>query len=333
MANESVPPLDNPSATLKIARLNDELYRETILKQTPRVWQNIELGHVIIRTVYLQNSMLAPKRQFAVFVPYQHIQNPQNSSPVLFFWHGKGESAKEVIAERRFLNCHAVVVITQAHGCDIEAPENSVCLWDVCFPFDGDDIEYTHAIFLDLLNISSQRTDLSNITEMKLNLDWSRFASCGFSNGGLWQSVLTLRFSHVFSSICNYQGGISTSNGSWLPQCAAAQRKARHRFEMLDRKTVPAFEAPRAIPLLIVTGDNDTMLPQCKFAEQCFVEAGHAVDFVTLPGETHRWISEYEATIWEFFCLHFPGRNEAVHAKPLLLPAESVDTQVDFLLG
>jgi hypothetical protein len=314
----------------QIAAQNDRLVRDKIQAMgVPRVWQRLPHGVVHVRTLYLRSSLMAPKREYALFVPHCPTlvsaasgtaaapTQPAARLPIVFHWHGRDESAKEVLAQSRFIRptptTTAVVVIPQARGGyeDIEeAKPRHARHWDVRFPFDGDDLDYMQAMLDDLhtLTCPPEEEDLSEWDaetpqRVGLPLDWSRVVSSGFDGGGQWQSVLALRFSHVFAAVANVMGGLSTSQGSLLPPGSQSGPKhAAGKFEPLAPACVPPLAHPeRLIPLLIVTSDEDSFLLQCQYAQLCFVERGHVVQWVQLPDETHRWSTTLEFLVTSFF--------------------------------
>ena len=206
-------------AVYSVALENDQQHLPRIQQrraETPRPWRHLDLPSgtgwdIFIRPIYVRHSLMVPEREYAICVPSSAQKDPRQPLPVLFFWHGKGESAQLAADEQRFLAAAgnaAIIVYCQAKGQSIvNTNQNVVCLWDVCFPFDGDDLDYCQVVVDDLRTLESSRQMPNNTNHpLHVSIDWSRVSSCGFSNGGLWQSVLTLRFSHLFRAICNYQG-------------------------------------------------------------------------------------------------------------------------------
>jgi hypothetical protein len=143
---------------------------------------------------------------------------------------------------------------------------------------------------------------------LTVDINWSRCLAAGFCIGGQWTSVLALRFSHVFAAVANLHGGLCTGHGSLLPPGApSGPQNARGRFEPLDPATVPPLpHEERFVPLLLVTGTKSPHHLQCQFAQLCFNERGHPVEYSALAGEPLRWNPEFESLVWHWFSKQCP---------------------------
>jgi len=212
----------------------------------------------------------------------------------------------------------------------------------MCFPFDGDDLDYVSSIFEDLKKIEHFKYDPTRV-----------YAS-GFSNGGLFMSVLIQLFSDRFTAICNNMGGLSMSDGALLPisigkvqkpvlygdfdtkrwdvwdiiqtTLAEAQAKTAVPTGIVEKESmrrvylsgsafIPCLRpkklpsslskaSPKAIPLLIISGTKDTMFDNCCFASEMFSKAGYPTTFQVIADAEHEWRPKLEEPIWRFFSSH-----------------------------
>jgi hypothetical protein len=139
---------------LQVCAKNDEMHmtREAIAARAPTVWKKLPQGTVYKRTVLIRESLLCPLREYALFVPKGALPKPLAGAavasgdgwPILFYFHGQGESASQVIASGRFISLPCLVVFCQCRGNPIETPRAKFfSRWDTRFPFQGDDIDYT----------------------------------------------------------------------------------------------------------------------------------------------------------------------------------------------
>jgi poly(3-hydroxybutyrate) depolymerase len=76
----------------------------------------------------------------------------------------------------------------------------------------GPDIEYIYNVLTDVKN--------------RMKIDPSKIFACGFSNGGLFTSALSIHCANIFAAICNYMGGISKQEGASKPH--QTQDKTRY---------------------------------------------------------------------------------------------------------
>jgi len=60
---------------------------------------------------------------------------------------------------------------------------------------------------------------------------------------------------------------------------------------------------PERVPMLIITGTNDTMLLQCRFAAYLLSSAGFPLWMFVRPDGQHEWLINEEDNVWEFMVM------------------------------
>lgn len=123
------------------------------------------------------------------------IQFPEDrpeGMPVIFMWHGLGDTAANMAGwmrtEQFAQDNDAIVVVPSSTG-------NFFIEWD----YSGDGAE-------DLALFDDLRTCLVN----ELGADITRFSSTGFSAGGVWTSALSMHRSTSLATILPFSGGLVT---------------------------------------------------------------------------------------------------------------------------
>jgi len=124
-------------------------------------------------------------------------------------------------------------------------------------------MKYTKAIFDDIF--------------MNYNIDKNRVHLIGISNGGFFASLVAVKFNKIIASACIYMGGTAEDVTDLFPE--------------VDRK----------VPLLFVIGTKDRMMRFTQDARELFTAGGYYVEFVTVEGVGHVYITNKERQIWNFF--------------------------------
>jgi predicted esterase len=122
--------------------------------------------------------------------------------------------------------------------------------------------------------------DLVDEISRQYSIDEYKIYALGWGNGGLFVTNVAIRYSHIFAAVCNFMGG-------------AIEKKH------LDPKT-----AKRKIPLYIISGQTDTSLQHCKYAEQLFKQFDFPVHSELLTNHGHTYDIELEHRIWKWFLAH-----------------------------
>lgn len=167
----------------------------------------------------------------------------------------------------------------------------------------------------------------------------SSFFFSGFSNGALFSSNVALRFSSVIAGICNVCGGLSLCDGVLLPPCTVSlfetsrnqevqdqeiihdvnfqstkkEPESKLRFEKFGSMIPCDFIPPQSlrwpmtwppvangVPILVISGNQDTMLLQCQFAAYLLSFAGFPLWLRVRPNGVHEWLISEEKEVLEF---------------------------------
>lgn len=116
----------------------------------------------------------------------------------------------------------------------------------------------------------------------RLRIDRTRIYFMGYSNGAMFSANVAIRYGgSVFRGICNMMGGWA---GGYPEEGLMDVREAKH-----------------PVPMLIVSGTEDTYLSSCKRASELFASVGFSVTLRVLEGTGHVYPREYEEEVWQFF--------------------------------
>ncbi len=215
----------------------------------------------------LKIKLINSDRYFLLNIPCQE----NIAYPILFCYHGLSEwawtFALELTEWRKisFIN-KFVIIFGQGTNCgSLVDNRNGFCIWKP-------DEEFIY--FEEIL--SRLKSD-----EFKISLDFQKVYYFGFSNGGIFSSVLLQQYGRtIFAGICNCMGGFGK-------EC-----KEVKKIQNLEIKPVR---------LLIITSEFDDYQESCIYAKGYFEKLNFPVVFKLLPKLSHQYPIGMEQEIWSFF--------------------------------
>lgn len=120
-----------------------------------------------------------------------------------------------------------------------------------------------------------------------VNIDRARIYFFGHSNGGIFACSLAVKLGNTFAAV-------GCSMGGWRG----------HMNEELAGYIEISEDTRRSLPLIIVTGDNDSYRVPCERARDIFMMAGHPVQFHMLDNTPHEYQPCCEDAVCSFFLSH-----------------------------
>jgi len=178
-------------------------------------------------TINIQHE--GQQRSFIIYSPCGTYNCGNKLLPVVFVFHGLGQSAEEIKDYSLFNN------IADTAGFVAVYPEGINNGWNVGFslgnPTSTDDVDFTETIIQYLIN------NMANCTgSVCVNVDTNRIYSCGMSNGGFMSYQLACSLSNRIEAIASVTGSMTNT--------------------MYDN-----CNPSKPIPLLEIHGDADLVVP------------------------------------------------------------------------
>lgn len=191
--------------------------------------------------------------------------------PVLFCYHGLSEWAWTFALESTewrtvsFIN-KFVIVFAQGTNCgSLVDNSNGFCIWNP---------EEEFKYFEEILN-------RLKVEEFKFSVDLDKIYYFGFSNGGIFSSVLLQKYGgNIFAGVCNCMGGFG---------------KQSKEVKILPNKEI------KPVRVLIITSEFDDYKGSCIFAKEYFEKLNFPVEFKLIPKLSHDYPVGMEQEIWSFF--------------------------------
>lgn len=223
-------------------------YRKYVAQNANATWKYGENQYTITRP--------EGDRQFYVYVPKKY--DGSASFPLLFAWHGLGDTAESFGNDVGFKNYSESVGFIYVYPQGYAGPLGNAHNAGTCCESTTDDITFTR-LMLDFVHNS-----------LALNINAQSVWTAGFSNGAMMSERLACEMPDVFSAAVSVSGVVAEEPGN-----AAGLASCDSLFVKAGKKLVN---------MLLVHGDNDWVVPWTGDA---------LLGFPPIPDNYAAWIKRF----------------------------------------
>lgn len=206
----------------------------------------------------------ANARQMIIHLPHSVVQGA-NKYPLLIFFHGLGDHPWDCALHKtnwRELSNKHQFILGFGWGTNCGCTFDPRCGFNIKDPVE--DLKYLN--------------NMIKLIITKYNVDKEKIYFVGFSNGGIFSSIVAQIYGNqLFAGIVNIMGGFGQN-------CA-------------EVKQLSIFNP---LPVLIITGTNDDYLTSCEYAHEYFKLHGYDSKITVLHDFGHTYPINEEENIWNF---------------------------------